>query len=210
MTQSKGPNLRVALAAFASLWLLGIAGGSWLMLRHEFEPGADVAAPSSILDVLRPLVDAAPEKLTVVMAVHPECPCTRASLEQLDRAMAQSPGKIQAVALFWVDEAEPDASLDGNRSWRRVAEMPGAHAVRDPGGRLASRLGASVSGSVAAYDGAGRLRFQGGLTPSRGHAGSSLGMDLIRELANGGNPADAVAAAPAFGCSLQGEAETLP
>jgi hypothetical protein len=172
------------------------------MLGHEFEVEARTAAVPNLPHELGRLVpDAKP--LTIVMAVHPECPCTAASLEQLDRLMTRNPHSIQTVALFWAEETDtaPSPAVD-NEYHRRLSVLPNVTIVADPGGKKAESFGAVVSGSVAAYDAEGNLRFQGGLTASRGHAGSSAGMDMLEAIARGRIPGN-VAETPAFGCALE-------
>jgi hypothetical protein len=53
---------------------------------------------------------------------------------------------------------------------------------------------------VILYDAAGRLRFSGGITAARGHAGDNLGRSAIVELLEGDSPT--ATATPVFGCSL--------
>jgi hypothetical protein len=72
--------------------------------------------------------------------------------------------------------------------------------VVDEGGREARRFGASVSGQTVVYDQGGRLRFAGGITGARGHAGDNAGRrQVMRQLASS---AGAGGATPVFGCEL--------
>lgn len=192
------------LPAMAALWVVAIATGSWFMLRHEFEAGARVPAPSHLPPELAQIFPES-KPLTLVVAIHPECPCTAASIEQIERLIARNRHSIQAVALFWTDGTAPKNSLSiENGYWERLAALPNVTVLADPGGVMAEKLGAVVSGSVAAYDAQGNLRFQGGLTASRGHAGSSNGMDAVEAIARGEFPSE-IAETPAFGCALASE-----
>jgi hypothetical protein len=78
----------------------------------------------------------------------------------------------------------------------------------DIGGRVARRFGAATSGQGLLYDRAGRLRFQGGLTSARGHAGDNAGSAAIVALAQGRVP-DTVET-PVYGCPLFASSQPSP
>lgn len=183
-----------------ALWAAAVGTGSWFMLGHEFEVTASTKSVPNLPPELGRMVPES-KPLTIVIAIHPECPCTGASIEQLDRLMTRNPESIQAVALLWAEESNPTHSPAGDYQ-RRLSALPNVTIVADPGGEKAKSFGAVVSGSVAAYDANGNLRFQGGLTASRGHAGSSAGMDILEAIARG-QPTGDFAETPAFGCAFE-------
>jgi hypothetical protein len=134
---------------------------------------------------------------TVVMLAHPRCPCTRSSLRELARLMAQVRGRAEAVVLF-VDPVGADwAKTD---LWDLAAGTPDVRALLDPGGVIANQFGAYTSGQVLLYDTAGTLAFNGGVTPSRGHDGDNTGRAAIATILNTGEPAAATSSV--FGCEL--------
>lgn len=135
----------------------------------------------------------------LVMLAHPHCPCSRASIEELDRLMAHA-GKAMDVSVLFT---RPDGVADEwERSdlWTQAAAIPGVRVLRDDEGLEAARFGASTSGQVILYDGSGELRFSGGITSARGHSGGNLGGDAIVSLLTEGT-ADRDST-PVFGCSL--------
>jgi hypothetical protein len=71
----------------------------------------------------------------------------------------------------------------------------------DPDGRLASLLGSLTSGGVVLYDAKGRLRYQGGITASRGHEGDNAGKQAVIEILRGHR--DSQKSMPVFGCPIQ-------
>lgn len=71
----------------------------------------------------------------------------------------------------------------------------------DPDGRLAVSLGSLTSGGVALYDAEGRLRYQGGITGSRGHEGDNAGERAVIEILRGRR--DSHKSMPVFGCPIQ-------
>ncbi len=178
------------------------------MVRHQFTPGESNPAPTKIPSDLASYFQGEDCPLTVVISVHPDCPCTSASLEQLDRLLTHFPNSSRAIAFFSVEEdAAEDSNYQSNDYWQRIDKMPNAISIMDRGGKLAHEFGAFVSGSVAGYDQSGTLRFQGGITASRGHAGPSLGLDALAEIASGKNLSE-VKTTATFGCSLMEESDS--
>lgn len=195
---------RSALIAVAAVWACGITAGSWLMLRHEYGQGASAPAPERLPADSQLALPFRDRTLTLVVAVHPDCPCTGATLEQLDRFLTKNPQSAQVLALFWVEDSDsPPLALQRNPYWQRIGKMESATAAIDPQGARAAQFGALVSGAVAAYDQTGSLRFQGGLTSSRGHAGPSRGLNMLEAILRDEPTAD-TNNAPSFGCSLEG------
>ncbi|MDZ4753303.1 MAG: hypothetical protein SGJ11_02245 [Phycisphaerae bacterium] len=69
-------------------WVTAIAAGSWMMARYEFTPGDDgrVAQSWPSGATIMPFDGRA----SLVMAVHPRCPCTRASIAEPTELVAQA------------------------------------------------------------------------------------------------------------------------
>jgi hypothetical protein len=137
---------------------------------------------------------------TVLMFVHAECPCTRASLHELARLMR---GRRTAAMLVvapvtagrWEDS--PAATL--------AAQIPNLRVFHDEDGREATRFGAQTSGYVAYYDAAGALRYAGGVTGSRGHVGENVALASLRARLDEGAWAQRAPLHPVYGCPLESE-----
>jgi hypothetical protein len=186
-------------AAFGALWTLAVCAGLLVLLNYEKRPGLAATPPgrwpaSSHLE-------RATGHAALVMLVHPGCPCSRASIEELDRVMARVQGLVTAHVLFFKPREFPDG-WERTDLWRTAAAIPGVRVTRDDDGVEAQRFRAVTSGQVVLYDADGALRFSGGITPSRGHAGDSAGRDAIVALLTGNGPRTA-AHTPVFGCSLR-------
>jgi hypothetical protein len=140
-----------------------------------------------------------PNRPTLVMFVHPKCPCTRASIGELAEFMAHAPKHLTVYVVFLLPNgyAEDWAKSD---LWQSAAAILGVQCVFDRDGSETRRFHANTSGQVATYDAAGHLLFSGGLTPSRGHFGDSRGMDLA--LASVSCPASKLSNSAVFGCPL--------
>ena len=134
---------------------------------------------------------------TVVMLAHPWCPCTRASLRELGRLMAQIDGHAEAIVLF----ADPEGTdWNGTGLWSLAEGIPGARVLADRDGALADTFGAYTSGQVVVYDRDDALVFNGGITRARGHDGDNQGRMAIAEIVLDGSAATATA--DVFGCEL--------
>ena len=188
---------RVLLAASILCWGLAACSGLIVMSNYANRPGVGATPPTRW-----PLASRIerPEGLaTLVMLVHPRCPCSRASIEELDRLMVRSRGLVATRVLFLKPS---DVSEDWEKTdlWRSAAAIPGVQVMRDDDGVEAARFGAATSGQVILYDRDGRLLFSGGITASRGHAGDNDGRDAIVSLLGGGRGTRH--SSPVFGCSL--------
>jgi hypothetical protein len=141
---------------------------------------------------------------TLIMFAHPQCPCSRASIEELNRLLARSHGNVAAQVWFFKPAGFP---ADWTRSdlWRSAAAIPGVTVHDDPDGAQARLFGAETSGYVLLYDPRGQLRFKGGITGSRGHAGDNDGEDAIVSLLAGQQVN--LKQTPVYGCSLLGKCQ---
>lgn len=120
-------------------------------------------------------------------------------MSELARLQIRFRAPVRLVVCLYRPDGEPD---DWACSSIRdaAAGLPDAIVRTDPGGRDARRFGVHTSGSVLLYDRDGRLAFEGGLTPARGHEGFSIGQEAIL------NHMDwrrgSVRRADVFGCGL--------
>ena len=179
------------------VWFLVVAAGLSILWGYENSPGAAVAAPARwpAESRIKPTAD----KATLVMLTHPQCPCTRASIEELDKLMAHCQGRVNAYVVL-MKPAGFDDSWVKTDTWRAVLKIPGVSVLIDPDGVEVQRFRAATSGQVLLYSSDGLLLFSGGITASRGHAGDNAGRAVIESLLNLG-AADADHSL-VFGCPL--------
>jgi hypothetical protein len=192
---------RAWLRTAGGLWLCALVLGLCALMRYDATPGAVGAAPARW--PLETGLVRALDGPTLVVALHPHCPCSRATMDTLEAMLAATRDAPRVYLLFFADPTQPPSWGD-SPLWQRAGRMA-ATRLRDPGGRLAMRFGALTSGAVAAYDRDGTRGFTGGLTPGRG---VSLGTDGAASLAARVlAPATAVpVTTPVFGCVLQDRA----
>jgi hypothetical protein len=174
-----------------------IVGGMGILWRYSLTPGAAGNPPA-----LWPAQSRLAHKsgsLTLVMVVHPHCPCTRASIGELEILMAQARGRLDASVIFL---KPPGFSDDWTKTslWHSAAAIPGVSVVVDDG-REARLFGAATSGQTMVYDRNGRLLFSGGITAARGHYGDNAGASEIAALLEHPTPHDGGKTA-VYGCAL--------
>lgn len=198
--RSRRHGFRAVLAV--ALWVVGSGLGLAAITRYSLAPGEAPEPPSTWPADLALPTD--PERATLVMAVHPRCPCSRASLDELAKLLAHVGDRVSAQVVFVVP---PGAEQRGEESelWSRVGAIPGVGRVLDRG-PIAERLRVATSGHTLLYGRDGALLFSGGITAARGHAGDNGGSEAIASLLLRGDAADR--RNPVFGCALLGPAST--
>jgi hypothetical protein len=188
---------RLFFCAATAAWLCAVFAGTAALLRYKSSAGAQRDAPARWPEESR--LARVPAQATLVMAAHPHCPCTRASLTELDRLLSRARGRMHAVVLF-VRPQGAAAGWEDTDLWRRARAMAGAQAVLDLEGAEAHRFQALTSGQTAVYDPEGKLLFSGGITAARGHEGDSVGRAYILAALDGTHLPHPNA--PVFGCAL--------
>ena len=196
MKFNKGRSILIATCA---AWALMSGAGIRLLWNYENTPGSVAAAPSTFPSDSG--VRLATDLPTLVMLVHPHCPCTRASIGELARLMTQAQGRVTAYVLF-LKPAGFANDWERTDLWQSAASIPGVNVVVDNEGAEARRFHAVTSGQTALYDVAGHLLFSGGITASRGHSGDNAGRSAIVSLLNAGDAERTETSV--FGCPLYG------
>lgn len=184
------------------VWVCAIACGLFWLSDFELTAGPAPSAPAR----WPAQAHLARGPYTLVMSAHPRCPCTRASMDELALIMNASDGRMTAHVLFFAP-AHTDESWWKTDLWEKAAAIPGVTPHLDRGGALQRTFGALTSGTVLVYDDAERLRFRGGVTAARGHAGENAGRRSLIALMDEGE--DALEETPVFGCPLRTPEKTM-
>lgn len=179
-------------------WLVLLGFGFQQVFSYSGTPGAEPPHPE-MWPTDSHLVRASAHP-TLMMFVHPMCPCTRASLTELNVLLNEVPGQIDPLVVF-LRPGAADADWDQSGSWASALRLPGVRLMTDADGREARVFGAATSGQVLLYDVEGRLRFAGGITDSRGHEGDNLGLREVLAIIRGQDRPGALAN-PVYGCPL--------
>lgn len=138
------------------------------------------------------------ENGTLIVFVHPNCPCSRGALQTIAEAFRTSQNfvpRIYAVlSASGLDVTLPSENLALAR------RIPSAEIRFDGDMSEARRFGATASGTVYFFDGSNQLRFSGGISAGRGDSfdnGFAVALfEAIRQ------PEFTLVAAPVFGCPL--------
>jgi hypothetical protein len=164
--------------------------------------GLYAAQPGDSGEPRRPAQAKAPALPTLMMFIHPQCPCSRASVAELDRIASHLQGKVSVVGVFLSPKDKPQDWVRSD-TWKSVERIPGTKLVADADGAEAAKYGAKTSGETILLSESGKELFRGGLTPSRGHEGRCMAQDAIEDyvLRHTAPPAKG----PTYGCPLFGE-----
>lgn len=190
-------RISVRMIIVLVLWLGIVCGATILMTRYSNSPGAEGPAPvwwpadsNLALDGHRP---------TLLMFLHPRCPCSRASLGELERLLAQVTRR-PAVELVFLKPDGTSSDWAETDLWRSASAIPSVKVYSDNDGLETRRFHAETSGQTLLYGPAGTLKFQGGITVARGHAGDNPGRIALQQLLQEGHSEQTKT--PVFGCSL--------
>jgi len=185
-------------------WLVMASAGSAWMLHYQLTPavGGSVAADWPAGSTLTRAAD----RPTLLMFAHPCCPCSRASVAELHRLAANASAPL-AIQLIFFSPAGEDAAWVQTDLWSQAQRIPGSQCVADRGGCEHRLFGARTSGETLLFGPDGTLRFQGGLTPSRGEQGESAGHRSLAALLQTGRVLQD--RTPVFGCSLDADSSPL-
>jgi hypothetical protein len=191
------------VAVAVALWVPAVAFGIGILWNYSTTPGPPAAPPSEWPSHAG--IGRVEGRSSLLMFVHPQCPCSRASLGELAILMAHAGGKLDAKVFFYLPAAEPD-SWAVTDLWQSAAAIPGVQVFADRRSAVAQNFGVFTSGQTLLYGSNGRLAFKGGITAYRGHSGDNAGRLAITELLYGADSArDLPVTTPVFGCSLRGE-----
>lgn len=195
VTERRKPGL-----VLFAVWSLLVAAGSGALSLYEFHGrnpalATDRWPDNSVLslDGTRP---------ALVFFMHPRCPCTAASLAELDRVLSQQGDRFHAYAVVTVPPGA-DPRWEEGRNLDAARRLPNTTLIFDRGGALARRFGAVDSGTLLVFASGGSRLFAGGITASRGHEGESTGSEALLAIAAGDSPLQTES--PVFGCSLLGD-----
>src|SRR6266852_9309694 len=178
---------RLVFLSAILLWFLAVGAGLSFLWSYENAPGLAAAAPSRWPNDSR--IKPAPDRATLVMLIHPQCPCTRASVEELDKLMAHCQGRMNAYVVLMKPHGFADDWVQTDL-WRHALRIPGVSVLVDEDGIEAQHFQAATSGQVILYSPDGRLLFSGGITSTRGPGGDNAGESAIEALGNTGSADD--------------------
>ena len=189
--------LKVNSLIAAGSWLLLVSAGMSMLLGYSLTPGDSGSAAKSWPSESE--LKLATDRATVVVALHPGCACSNATIAQYERVVAQITSDVTTYFLVNFPAQKPELWNSYNQK-SRLAHIPGAQVIKDHDGKITRRFGLETSGHTLLYNKLGQLLFNGGITNGRGHEGTNLADSYLKSLING-EEAD-FRSFPVFGCNL--------
>jgi len=169
-------NSPIAISLLAACWLLTIGLCMNGLARYSSTPSGTEVLPGQLPADSRIHTD--PQRATLLVFLHPHCPCSRATVSELDRLLSQVSGRVNAYAVV-IHPAETPADWYRTTLWHQVSGIRDLTTIVDAGCELTRRCRATVSGQTLLYGADGALQFRGGITVARGHEGDSPGRSSI-------------------------------
>jgi len=190
---------RIFISLSFVVWLFATVGGMTVLWNHELRPGVAAEAPP------RWPVDSTLERgeshSTMLVWIHPHCPCSWASIGELQRLLVHLPEPVDCQVVL-SRPPQCDQEFVETDLTRAVRQIPDVRVVVDHEQQEATRFGVSTSGQVLLYGRDAELLFAGGITPGRGHAGDSVGGATLREIFRTDRSVTDSQECCVFGCEL--------
>jgi hypothetical protein len=185
-----------ALVLAALIWAGTVGAMFQTVRRFETTPGRAAAAHASW--PVKSHITPARGRWTLVMLIHPQCGCSRASIQELERIVEMSNPSLQTYMLVY-RPADFRSGWEKTETFEAATRVQRACVVIDTDGHEARLFGGFTSGQTFLYDSEGALRFSGGITSLRGHAGINRGsmdvVDIVNAKVKQGTH-------PVFGCAI--------
>ena len=187
----------IALLVAGILWLGIVITGFTLLMREEFTPVPSTSITSQFPPSSGLLLS--DKKPTLVLFLHPHCPCSCATLHELEQLLGQTQDKLVVRIVFTIPPGTPPDWEKGDLLTAADA-IPGTSVVRDENAAATRQFGVTGSGHALLYSPDGHLLFSGGITGSRGEEGENPGeMAIVNFVLHGHSN---VTRTPVFGCML--------
>lgn len=188
-----------------------ICVGTWAIADYSNRP-CDRGTPSLTLDpnqtsadLLAVLNEFAQSELRrtdskkLLVFYHPHCPCTAASLRNLQRINSSLVSERKIYAFAFHPQDEPVTWIESPTT-KLLRGIPNITIIPDREAIACQAFGLSTSGHMLVYDEAQRLIFSGGITPGRGHEGDCQSSFDLRQKINGEK--STLNYWPVYGCSI--------
>lgn len=191
------PRRRWWLGLLIIFWMTGVSSGLYVVWAYENRPGLAAHAPRQWPS--QTALARAGDRPTLLFLAHPQCTCTRASIQELAEILARAADHPKTYVLF-LKPSSFDTGWEQTDLWQSASALPDVTVLSDHDGVEAQRFGVYTSGETLLYDRSGSLIFSGGITGSRGHAGDNDGEQALLDALTRG--AASRRASSVFGCPL--------
>jgi len=187
-------------APCVGLWAITCLLGFLALLDYSTAPGSTNQAPLGHKWPAKSDIEREHRKQTLVVFLHPRCPCSRASLRELARL---DRGETETLFVFFEPKTATPEWL-ATDLWVNAAAFSNTQRIVDQDGIQSSLFGAEVSGCMMLFSTDGCLLFKGGITSGRGHEGESEGKSALARLLKSERVETLEPLMyPVFGCPIQ-------
>ncbi|WP_145105606.1 hypothetical protein [Botrimarina mediterranea] len=135
----------------------------------------------------------------IAMAIHPRCPCSKASIAHLQRLLHRYEQRL-SVDVYVYRPGATAPQWANSSLVEQVKRLPSLEVHDDVDGAAALGFGIETSGGLVLYSPEGPAVFYGGITPSRGHEGANDGLTAVIDAINGRPTARR--RHPVYGCPI--------
>lgn len=177
---------RIGPCVLVFLWTVLAAGGFLLAGKYEWTPGLQTWVPHR-----------GPAR-SLLIALHPNCPCSLALLRELKPLLATAGRPVPLRALLYTHPSLPQQSP----LLQELQQFPEIEIISDLHGDRARQLGLHTSGHLIAYGTSGEILFSGGITAGRLSNSPGPAAGILAGILRGRS--SIAAKFPVFGCSLRG------
>ncbi len=187
----------IGLIILSMVWLILVASLTVGMINYANSPGKGPNPPKKWpKNIQLALFE---DQSTIMLFAHPHCPCTKATLGELEKIMARCQRQVSSyVILIWPKGTGSDWVETEIKEM--ASNIPDVEVIIDSAGQLTHAFNCETSGSTLLYNQSGTLIFYGGITPARGHMGDNVGRDAIEDFLHGRDIFKNTS--PVFGCGL--------
>jgi hypothetical protein len=158
-------NRSHTLITVAIVWTAAIFLGVWITSSYG------TAQPEELLHVPTTWppgihLDRDPDRLTLLLVLHPDCDCARKALASLRDILGRSVNRLALRIVFTPNGKHTPESIEQSDTWLDAHDIAGAAAVSlDRDGQSVRQFGFRKSAHALLYDRTGLLLFSGGITP---------------------------------------------
>ena len=134
-------------------WMLFIFCGFAFLWNYQSRPGSKGPAPAAWPKGAA--IAPSPGHFNLVLALHPHCPCSNATAEELNKILSQTRTAMQVHVLLF-SPAGADAQWSKSTLSDAVAKFPNTTVTIDLNGEQAEKFGALTSGDAELFSPDGR------------------------------------------------------
>ena len=183
---------------------MAIVIGNWLLFEYSNRPSDSgqiknhLSQIDSLPDALTNKNASSEKRSTILVFYHPHCPCTVATIRNLERSWTRLSQDSTILAFAYRPSETGDSWISSTSTG--ILKRMGANVIVDPDGQNCTKFGVLTSGHLLVYNDEGALQFSGGVTSSGGHEGDCPAIsDLVQKISNQSKQAKQW---PVYGCQI--------